>query len=69
MPCLPISCSVTAFGRQMIEQTKQYVLEKYNVSNNYVANADVIYGDTDSVMIDFGNQTREEVFKLGKEAA
>ena len=60
---------MTAFGRQMIEQTKQYVLEKYNVSNNYAANADVIYGDTDSVMIDFGNQTREEVFKLGKEAA
>ena len=29
LPCLPISSSVTAFGRQMIEQTRDEVLKKY----------------------------------------
>merc|ERR1712226_1541960 len=29
LPCLEISSSVTGFGRQMIEQTKQYVEENY----------------------------------------
>ena len=29
LPCLPISSSVTAFGRQMIEKTRDEVLKKY----------------------------------------
>jgi len=33
--------SVTAFGRQMIEQTKCYVEEKYTVANGYDHNAKV----------------------------
>nr|CAD7425003.1 unnamed protein product [Timema monikensis] len=69
LPCLEISGSVTAYGRTMIEQTKQEVEQRYNVANGYQHNADVIYGDTDSVMIKFGVKTLEEAMKLGREAA
>lgn len=69
LPCLEISQSVTAFGRMMIEQTKQYVEEHYTIANGYQHNAKVIYGDTDSVMCKFGTTTVEESMKMGKEAA
>ncbi|XP_068250688.1 DNA polymerase delta catalytic subunit-like [Palaemon carinicauda] len=62
LPCLDISQSVTAFGRTMISLTKNKIEEKYNI-------AIVIYGDTDSVMINFGVETLEEDINLGKEAA
>jgi DNA polymerase delta subunit 1 len=35
LPCLPISSSVTAYGRQMIEATREYVITKYNKENGY----------------------------------
>lgn len=54
LPCLEISASVTSFGREMIELTKQKVEERYTVSNGYEHDAVVVYGDTDSVMIKFG---------------
>lgn len=44
LPCLAISASVTSFGREMIERTKNLVEERY-------PGTDVVYGDTDSVMI------------------
>lgn len=44
LPCLEISASVTAYGRQMIEKTKNLVEELY-------PGARVLYGDTDSVMV------------------
>ncbi|KAL0270218.1 UNVERIFIED_CONTAM: hypothetical protein PYX00_007691 [Menopon gallinae] len=69
LPCLEISSSVTAYGRTMIEQTKAAVEERYTLGNGYKHNAVVIYGDTDSVMIKFGNETLEECMELGKEAA
>ncbi|KAL5007030.1 hypothetical protein ScPMuIL_015836 [Solemya velum] len=69
LPCLEISQSVTAFGRMMIEQTKNHVEERYNIANGYKHNAKVIYGDTDSVMCRFGTETVEESMELGKEAA
>uniref|UniRef100_A0A668S683 DNA polymerase delta catalytic subunit n=1 Tax=Oreochromis aureus TaxID=47969 RepID=A0A668S683_OREAU len=43
LPCLEISQSVTGFGRQMIEQTKQLVESKYTLSNGYQADAKVYY--------------------------
>ena len=49
LPCLQISSSVTLIGRQMIEKTKKLVEEKYG--------AEVIYGDTDSVMVKFNLKT------------
>eukprot|EP01104_Vermistella_antarctica_P006744 TRINITY_DN17448_c0_g1_i1.p1 TRINITY_DN17448_c0_g1~~TRINITY_DN17448_c0_g1_i1.p1 ORF type:complete len:1124 (+),score=279.27 TRINITY_DN17448_c0_g1_i1:349-3372(+) len=69
LPCLEISASVTAFGRQMIDSTKKLVMEKYNIANGYAHDADVVYGDTDSVMVKFGCDTVAEAMELGKEAA
>ena len=69
LPCLAISSSVTAFGRIMIEKTKQLVLEKYVKENGYEFDCKVIYGDTDSVMVKFGTDNIEEAMRLGKEAA
>lgn len=69
LPCLEISQSVTSFGRQMIEQTKQLVESRFNLANGYPFDAKVIYGDTDSVMVKFGVNNLEEAMKLGKEAA
>lgn len=62
LPCLEISSSVTAFGRDMIEMTKKRVEEKFPGSL-------VIYGDTDSVMVKFPTSSVEEAMKLGREAA
>ncbi|KAG0255187.1 DNA-directed DNA polymerase delta [Actinomortierella ambigua] len=69
LPCLQISSSVTAYGRVMIERTKQEVELRYTVENGYTHTAEVIYGDTDSVMVKFGVKTLEEAMELGKEAA
>jgi len=69
LPCLEISGSVTSFGRQMIDQTKQHVEAKYVTENGYAHNATVIYGDTDSVMVKFGVDTVAESMELGREAA
>ncbi|WWD22492.1 DNA polymerase delta catalytic subunit [Kwoniella shandongensis] len=54
LPCLAISSSVTAYGRQMIEFTKGEVEAEYSTKNGYDHDAKVIYGDTDSVMVKFG---------------
>ncbi|KAI9625850.1 hypothetical protein H4Q26_016098 [Puccinia striiformis f. sp. tritici PST-130] len=69
LPCLPISMSVTAFGRQMIQITKTEVELKYTKANGYDDNAQVIYGDTDSVMVKFGCSDLATSMKLGAEAA
>lgn len=69
LPCIPISQSVTAFGRVMIEQTKDLVEAKFNQAQGYACNAKVIYGDTDSVMVKFGPAELEEAMRLGREAA
>ncbi|GAA5967568.1 hypothetical protein JCM21900_003343, partial [Sporobolomyces salmonicolor] len=69
LPCLPISMSVTAYGREMIEKTKQEVQDRYNTANGYEYDATIIYGDTDSVMVRFGCPDLETAMKLGAEAA
>ncbi|KAG8007087.1 DNA polymerase delta catalytic subunit, partial [Nibea albiflora] len=69
LPCLEISQSVTGFGRQMIEQTKQLVESKYTISSGYQGDAKVIYGDTDSVMVKLGVATVKEAMDIGREAA
>lgn len=68
LPCLEISTSVTGFGRQMIEKTKNWVEEHYSKKNGYAWDSEVIYGDTDSVMIKFGTTDLAEAIRLGKEA-
>ena len=69
LPCLDISESVTAYGREMIELTKKTVQEKYCKENGYNDDAVVIYGDTDSVMVNFGHLSLAEAIERGKEAA
>jgi DNA polymerase delta subunit 1 len=69
LPCLPIASSTTAYGRQMIEKTKQEVEARYTVANGYTHDAEVIYGDTDSVMVKFGTKDLKEAMKLGEDAA
>ncbi|KAK5085171.1 DNA-directed DNA polymerase delta [Lithohypha guttulata] len=69
LPCLAIASSTTSYGRQMIEKTKAEVEAKYKIANGYTHDAEVIYGDTDSVMVKFGEKDLKKVMKLGEEAA
>ncbi|KAL8110491.1 DNA polymerase delta catalytic subunit isoform X2 [Apium graveolens] len=69
LPCLEISSSVTSYGRQMIEHTKKLVEDKFTTLNGYEHNVEVIYGDTDSVMVLFGVTNVEAAMNLGREAA
>lgn len=62
LPCKQIASSVTAYGREMILKTKQFVEENYG--------AQVVYGDTDSVFCKFKPEaSMEAVFKVASEAA
>ncbi|PKK76661.1 hypothetical protein RhiirC2_733716 [Rhizophagus irregularis] len=69
LPCIEISASVTAYGRQMIEKTKQEVESQYTIANGYQHDAHIIYGDTDSVMVKFGVDNLVDAMALGREAA
>lgn len=69
LPCLAIASSTTSYGRQMIEKTKAEVEARYCISNGYSHDAQVIYGDTDSVMVKFGPKDLAKAMELGQEAA
>jgi DNA polymerase delta subunit 1 len=71
LPCLEVARSVTAYGREMIQSTKQLVQSHFVKEKGYANNAEVLYGDTDSVMVKFGSDdmSMEEAIKLSKEAA
>lgn len=68
LPCVPIASTVTARGREMIDETKIYV-------EKHFPGAKVRYGDTDSVMVEFdttGMSTEDALqhsWKLGEQAA
>lgn len=69
LPCLEISSSVTAYGREMINHTKQLVISSFNRDKGYEADCEVIYGDTDSVMVNFNVPSIARAMELGKLAA
>ncbi|VDK50728.1 unnamed protein product [Anisakis simplex] len=72
LPCLEISQSVTAFGRQMIDFTKKTVEEIYKkgyLDGKCPCDAQVVYGDTDSVMVKFGVKDIATAMELGRHAA
>lgn len=69
LPCLAIASSTTSYGRQMIEKTKEEVEQRYTIANGYSHDAQVIYGDTDSVMVKFGPKDLEKAMDLGRDAA
>ncbi|ELU17443.1 hypothetical protein CAPTEDRAFT_228337 [Capitella teleta] len=52
----PLAALVTAKGREILMKTKDLVQNM---------NLDVIYGDTDSIMVNSNSTNMEEVFKLG----
>ncbi len=49
LPCLPIAATVTAYGRTLLHETKNFVESRYTKANGYDFDAEVVYGDTDSV--------------------
>ncbi len=53
----------------MIMQTKELVLDKFTKKNGYEHDAEVIYGDTDFVLVAFGTNDIAASMELGKEAA
>jgi DNA polymerase delta subunit 1 len=67
LPCIEISQSVTSFGREMIALTKNIIESTYSKSKGYSHDTRVIYGDTDSVMINFEESDMHRVFKMAKE--
>ena len=69
LPCVPIASSTTSYGRTLLLETRRYVEETYNMANGCPYNADVVYGDTDSVMINFGYKTVAETMPVAKAAA
>lgn len=69
LPCLPIASSTTSYGRHLLEKTKEFVEQKYTKANGFEHDAQVIYGDTDSVMVKFGTKTVADTFPLALEAA
>ena len=68
LPLVAIASTVTMRGRQMIDETKNYVEENF-------PGAKVRYGDTDSVMVEFDVQGRkgqdaiDYSWQLGEQAA
>jgi DNA polymerase delta subunit 1 len=68
LPCKPIASTVTCRGRQMIEETKNYVEANF-------PGAMVRYGDTDSVMVEFDTrgmsveEALEYSWRVGEQAS
>lgn len=61
-PCMPVAVATTFNGRQLINQTKLFVETTYGAS--------VVYGDTDSVMLQFpGVNTVEQAFAIAGRVA
>lgn len=58
---LDIANSITSYSRQFIQQTKDFVEHKLGYR--------VVYGDTDSIMIDTGAKDMSKAFEIGAEVA
>ena len=59
--CFPVAMSITCKGRELITFVSNYLKDKYN--------AKIIYGDTDSVMVDAGITDGKQCHIIGKEMA
>lgn len=69
LPCIEISQSTTAFGRDMIANTKRLIEDNFNKKAGFTHDSQVIYGDTDSVMINFFEKDIGVVFNIAKEVS
>lgn len=66
LPCIEISQSTTSFGRDMISLTKKLIEENFCKNSGFSHDSQVIYGDTDSVMINFFEKDLNKVFEMSK---
>ena len=51
LPCVPIASSTTAYGRNLLLSTREYVESTYTVLNGYPHNAEVITNELYSVHV------------------
>ena len=66
MPRPEIAETVTAFGRLFVNLAKETVEEEFTIANGYECNAEVVYGDTDSIFVLFGVKDHKRVCELSK---
>ncbi|RUS13589.1 hypothetical protein BC938DRAFT_477785 [Jimgerdemannia flammicorona] len=66
---LAVATSVTASGRCMIERAKSTIESTFTTAKGEKHDAQVVYGDTDSVMVSFGPISVTDAIALGKHAA
>jgi len=62
LSCKPIAAVTTLIGRRLIGMSKKFVENEFKGSR-------VVYGDTDSIMINWNVTTLEEAFYLGEDAS
>ncbi|KAL7267714.1 DNA polymerase zeta [Rhizina undulata] len=63
MPCAEIADSIVQSGRETLEKA----IEMIHGESKW--NAEVVYGDTDSLFIHLKGRTKEEAFRIGQEIA
>ena len=64
-----MGCSQGWFSEDGLPVYRRLVEEKFQRKNGYEADCDVIYGDTDSVMVNFRVMDIARAMELGREAA
>jgi DNA polymerase elongation subunit (family B) len=62
LSCKPIAAVTTLIGRKLIGMSKAFVEKEFEGSR-------VVYGDTDSIMINWNVESLEEAFLLGEDAS
>nr|CCC49665.1 putative DNA polymerase zeta catalytic subunit, fragment [Trypanosoma vivax Y486] len=63
MPCVEVADAIVMLGRQTLERAMRFI----NAHPTW--NAEVVYGDTDSIFVRLPGRTKEEAFSLGEEIA
>lgn len=66
---LHVFLSIVRLGMSSVSFAQGAVEAHYTIANGYTADAAVVYGDTDSVMVKFGITDAARAMELGKEAA
>ena len=61
--------AVTGWGRWMIGVSKEIAESHFTKANGYEADAYVVYGDTDSIMVNFGDVSLQRCKELSEECS